>query len=382
MAGPTYITDIRKVVQIPAAERERLADVARKFAFRANDYYLSLIDWSDPDDPLRKIAVPDPEELAEWGSLDASAESAYVVAPGMEHKYDQTVLLLASDLCAGYCRYCFRKRLFMHRTDEVARDVSADIDYISRDPEITNVLISGGDPLFLATPRLERIVRQVRRIEHVKIVRIGTKVPAFNPYRILDDPALPAMLSRYSTPEKRIYIMTQFNHPRELTDPAVRALDALQNAGAVLANQTPLLRGVNDDPVVLADLFRSLSFVGAAPYYLFQCRPTLGNRHFAVPVEEGYRIYEQAKSRCSGLAKRSVFAMSHRTGKIAVVGLDEENIYFKYHQAARREDIGKFMVFRRCPKAVWFDDYTDIVREGRISDAEEKEEIRPPPLPA
>ncbi len=382
MAGPKYRTDIRKVTQIPADERDRLAAVTQRFAFRASDYYLSLIDWSDPSDPIRKIAIPDPEELVEWGILDASAESAYVVAPGMEHKYDQTALLLASDHCAGYCRYCFRKRLFMQQTDEVARDVSADIDYICRHPEITNVLISGGDPLFLATSRLERIVRQVRRIEHVKIVRIGTKVPAFNPFRILEDPALLEMVRRYSTPEKRIYIMTQFNHPRELTDPALRALDLLQSAGAVLANQTPLLRGINDDPVVLADLFRSLSFAGVAPYYLFQCRPTLGNQHFVVPVEEGYRIYEQAKSRCSGLAKRPVFAMSHRTGKIAVVGLDDEHIYLKYHQAALPEDIGKFMVYRRCPEAVWFDDYTEIVRESRITRVDE-EELRPlPPLAA
>jgi lysine 2,3-aminomutase len=381
MAGPKYRTDIRKIVQIPADEREQLAGVAQKFAFRSNDYYLSLIDWDDPSDPIRKIAIPDPEELVEWGSLDASGESTYVVAPGMEHKYDQTALLLASDLCAGYCRYCFRKRLFMQNTDEVARDISADIDYISRHPEISNVLISGGDPLFLATPRLERIVRQVREIEHVKIVRIGTKVPAFNPYRITGDPALLEMIRRYSTREKRIYIMTQFNHPRELTDPALRALDVLQSAGAVLANQTPLLRGVNDDAGVLADLFRSLSFAGVAPYYLFQCRPTLGNQHFVVPVEEGYLIYERAKSRCSGLAKRPVFAMSHRTGKIAVVGLDDEHLYLKYHQAARSEDIGKFMVCRRRPGAVWFDDYTDIVRESRI--AGEEEEIRPlPPLAA
>ncbi|RXE57348.1 radical SAM protein [Methanoculleus taiwanensis] len=378
MAGPKYTTDIRKVVQIPADEREQLAEVARKFAFRSNDYYLSLIDWRDPGDPIRRIAIPDPEELVEWGSLDASGESAYVVAPGMEHKYDQTALLLVSDLCAGYCRYCFRKRLFMQHTNEVARDISADIAYIRQHPEISGVLISGGDPLFLATPRLERIIRQIREIEHVKIVRIGTKIPAFNPYRIIDDPALPGMIRRYSTPEGRIYIMTQFTHPRELTDPALRALDILQSAGAMLANQTPLLKGINDDPAVLTELFRSLSFAGVAPYYVFQCRPTLGNQHFAVPVEEGYRIFEQAKSRCSGLARRSIFAMSHRTGKIAVVGLDDEHVYLKYHQAARREDIGKFMVYRRLPEAVWFDDYADLVRESRITRTEEEVRQVPP----
>lgn len=362
MSWPRYVTDVRKLTHIPQDERERLAEVTERFAFRSNEYYLSLIDWDDPADPLRKIAIPDPAELEEWGSLDASEESAFTVLPGMEHKYDQTALLLVSDHCAGYCRYCFRKRLFMKKGGEVVRDIAPDAAYIARHPEITNVLLSGGDPLFLSTPRLEELIRQVRAIDHVQIVRIGTKVPAFNPYRILDDPALPEIVRRYSTPEKRIYVVTQFNHPRELTGAAVKALDLLHRAGAVLANQTPLLRGINDDPAVLADLFRKLSWIGNAPYYLFQCRPTLGNRHFAVPLEEGYRIFEQAKQHCSGLAKRSTFAMSHATGKIAVAGLDEDQIYFKYHQAARAEDIGRFMVFRRNPRAVWFDDYTRPVK--------------------
>lgn len=366
MTGPKYITDIRRVTHLAPGERERLKDVTNRFAFRANDYYLSLIDWDDPDDPIRKIAIPDTAELEEWGSLDASEERSYTVLPGLEHKYDQTALLLVSDLCAGYCRYCFRKRLFMKATEEVARDVTADIAYISRHPEITNVLLSGGDPLILATSRLEHFIRQIRGIGHVQIVRIGTKVPAYNPYRIIDDPSLPEMIRRYSMAQKRIYIVTQFNHPRELTPVAVEGLDLLHQAGAVLANQTPLLRGINDDPRVLAELFRNLSYAGNAPYYLFQCRPTLGNRHFVVPVEEGYGIFEQAKTHCSGLAKRSTYAMSHASGKIAVVGLDDEFIYFKYHQAAKHEDIGKFMVFRRNPEAVWFDDYTEPVREWKI----------------
>ncbi|MDG6256921.1 MAG: KamA family radical SAM protein [Methanomicrobiaceae archaeon] len=378
MPGPKYITDIRKITQIPAEERERLAEVARRFAFRTNEYYLSLIDWDDPADPLRKIAIPDLAELEEWGSLDASEESAFTVLPGMEHKYDQTALLLVSDLCAGYCRYCFRKRLFMKDGEELVRDISGDVAYIARHPEITNVLLSGGDPLFLSTPRLDALLGQVRAIDSVKIVRIGTKIPAYNPYRILDDPALLDLLRRYSTPEQRIYVVTQFNHPRELTGVATEALDLLHRAGAVLANQTPILRGINDDPQVLADLFRTLSWTGNAPYYLFQCRPTLGNRHFAVPLEEGYRIVELAKQHCSGLAKRSTFAMSHATGKIAVVGLDDRYIYFTYHQAAQREDIGRFMVFQRNPQAVWFDDYTLPVRSCRTAPGRAPPEVPSP----
>jgi lysine 2,3-aminomutase len=366
MRAPRYITEIRDIHQLSAEERDRLKDVTDRFPFRSNEYYLSLIDWDDPDDPIRKVAIPDPAELEEWGTLDASEESAYVVAPGVEHKYDQTALVLLTNRCAGYCRYCFRKRLFMQMNTEVVRDLTQGFDYIRNHPEITNVLVSGGDPLFLSTRRLEAVIREVREIDHVKIVRIGTRIPVTNPYRIIGDPALLEMIREFSTPTRRIYVVTHFVHPRELTDAAIEGLDLLCRAGAVLANQTPLLRGINDDPVILGDLLRRLSFAGVAPYYIFQCRPTLGNRHFAVPVEEAYRIFEQAKSHCSGLAKRPVFAMSHRTGKIRVVGLDDECIYFKYHQAARRENIGKFMVFANNPAAVWFDEYTELVRECRV----------------
>ncbi|MBT8506878.1 radical SAM protein [Methanomicrobiaceae archaeon CYW5] len=366
MGGPKYLTNIRDIPQLSEEEHLRLGKVTEKFPFRSNTYYLSLINWEDPDDPIRRIAIPDPKELEEWGSLDASQESAYVVAPGVEHKYDQTALLLLTNRCAGYCRYCFRKRLFMRMNTEVARDLSQGLAYIRAHPEITNVLLSGGDPLFLSTRRLEAIIREVRAIEHVKIVRIGSRIPVTNPYRVMNDPSLLEMIRKFSTPEQRIYVVTHFVHPRELTDVAIEGLDLLQKAGAILANQTPLLRGINDNPSVLADLLRNLSFAGVAPYYIFQCRPTLGNRHFAVPVEEAYQIFEQAKSHCSGLAKRPVFAMSHRTGKIRTIGLDDECIYFKYHQAARREDIGKFMVFPRNPDAVWFDDYPELLRECRV----------------
>ncbi|WFN34391.1 KamA family radical SAM protein [Methanogenium sp. S4BF] len=366
MYQPKYITGLAKVPGLSAAEKQALAKVQDKFAFRSNEYYLSLIDWSDPHDPIRRIVIPDPAELEEWGTLDASEESQYIVAPGMEHKYEQTALVLVSDMCAGFCRYCFRKRLFMDTNREVVRDISKDLSYIASHPEITNVLLSGGDTLFLSTKQLENIIRQFREIDHVRIIRIGTKVPAYNPYRILNDPQLPDVIRKYGTDEKKIYIITQFNHPRELTKPAIRGINILQDAGAVFANQTPILRGINDDPDVVAELHRNLSFVGIAPYYVFQCRPTLGNRHFVVPVEEAYFILEKAKMNCSGLAKRFTFAMSHVCGKIAVVGVDDERTYMKYHQAASWDDIGKCMSFNRTPGALWFDDYGCPVSEKRV----------------
>ncbi|WP_067053313.1 KamA family radical SAM protein [Methanofollis ethanolicus] len=360
---PQYLTRVDQIDALSTDEKAALRKVEEKFAFRSNDYYLSLIDWDDPLDPIRRIAVPSPLECEETGVLDPSQEKNYTVAPGLQHKYRETSLLLVSDVCGTFCRFCFRKRLFMDRGAEVTRDVTEEVAYIRDHPEITNVLLTGGDPLIMATSKLEPIVRSVRAIDHVGIIRIGSKMPAFNPYRIIDDPSLLEMIGKYSTDEKRIYIMAQFNHPRELTPQAVEALALLQKAGAIVVNQTPLLRGVNDDPDVLAELFRKLSFIGVPPYYVFQCRPTLGNGMFQVPVEEGYQIFEAAKGRVSGLAKRARFVMSHATGKIEIAGLTEGCTFFKYHQAADPANIGKFLAFRRNPSALWFEDYTEPVTD-------------------
>jgi len=358
---PRYLTHVDQIDALSAEEKSMVKTVEEKFPFRSNEYYLSLIDWSDPRDPIRRIAVPDPMEMEESGALDPSRESNYTVAPGLQHKYRETALMLVSDMCGTFCRFCFRKRLFMDGGAEITRDVTEEIEYIRQHPEITNVLLTGGDPLIMATTKLEPIIAAIREIEHVGIIRIGSKMPAFNPYRILDDPSLAEMIRKFSTPEKRIYIMAQFNHPRELSPQAVEALGMLLSAGAIVVNQTPLLRGVNDDPAVLADLFRNLSFIGLPPYYIFQCRPTLGNRMFQVPVEESYAIIEAAKAQVSGLAKRARFVMSHATGKSEIAGLTDDYVFFKYHQAADPENIGKFLAFRRNPDALWFDDYTEPV---------------------
>ncbi len=173
----SYVQDVRRVEQIPDEERESLAKVSERYAFRSNDYYLGLIDWSDPDDPIRRLIVPHEEELCDWGQLDASNEAANTVIPGVQHKYRDTALLLAVEACGGYCRYCFRKRLFMRDNHEVTRDLDAGIDYVEEHPEITDVLLTGGDPLLLSTERLGIILTRLREIPHVRQIRIGTQDP-------------------------------------------------------------------------------------------------------------------------------------------------------------------------------------------------------------
>ena len=151
MQNQRYITKLKQIPQLAHYERQNLERVNDKFAFRTNEYYQSLIDWEDPDDPIRRIVIPDIAELSEWGELDASEESAYTVVPGLEHKYSDTALLLVNNICGAYCRFCFRKRLFMYDNDESARDVGPAVEYISEHSEINNVLLTGGDPLLMST---------------------------------------------------------------------------------------------------------------------------------------------------------------------------------------------------------------------------------------
>ncbi len=358
-----HLKKIEKYVKLRKQEIVQLKEVTETFPFRSNDYYLSLINWDDPDDPIRKIIIPNSHELEKWGRLDPSDEENYTIIPGLEHKYHSTALLLISNICHGICRYCFRKRVFIDTQRTYLHDPAAAMQYITEHKEITNVLLSGGDPFALETSKLENIIRQLREIEHVQIIRIGTKMPAFNPHRIIEDPALLEMISKYSTEQKKIYIMTHFDHPRELTDVAVKSVNLLQKAGALLANQTPLIKGVNSKPEIMAELLGKLSFIGAVPYYIFQCRPAIGNKTYTVPIEKGYEIVEQAKSMVSGLAKRARYTMSHTTGKIEILGKTKKFVYFKYHRAADDQDSGRFLVFKSNPNAYWFDDYDEVVRD-------------------
>ncbi len=351
-----YIRSIDRIPHLSPQERNEIKKVAERYVFRANDYYLGLIDWSDPADPIRQLIIPRKEELDDWGKLDASNEQSITVRHGVQHKYRHTVLLLCNEVCGAYCRYCFRKRLFMDENDEVTNDVSEGIAYIAKNPEITNVLLSGGDPLLMSTRRIVEIIEALRDIRHVKIIRIGSKMPAFDPWRILNDQELQNALRKYSTPRKRIYLMAHFDHPRELTEVAIEGINCFIGNGVICANQCPLISGVNDNAEVLSKLNRRLSHIGCPPYYLFQGRPTVGNAPYKVSIVRGWRIFREALRRGSGLARRMRFVMSHETGKIEIVAVDSRYIYLRYHRAKDPADDGRFMVCKRNDQACWFDE--------------------------
>src|SRR5690625_4408611 len=202
VALPKYVTDIDKITQIPEAERAKLKKITEKFVFRVNEYYLNLIDWNDPDDPIRKLVIPNEGELDEYGRWDASDEDTNYVVPGCQHKYTTTALLIVSEVCGAYCRYCFRKRLFRNDVKEAMSDVEPGLKYIAEHPEINNVLLTGGDPMILATRRLRMILERLREIDHVKIIRLGSKIPVFTPIRIYEYPELLELICEFSTPVK------------------------------------------------------------------------------------------------------------------------------------------------------------------------------------
>lgn len=366
MSNPKYLTKLEQILAPEGQDLEKLKQVEQKYPFRANDYYLSLINWDDPDDPIRKIIIPQEDELESWGATDPSCESKYTKMPGLQHKYEPTALLLVNDYCGSYCRFCFRKRLFINRNVEVVRDFNEDIEYIAQHKEINNVLLTGGDPLVLPTNKINSLLSKLSYVDHLKIIRIGTKIPAFNPYRLLNDESFFTMIKKYCHEKLRLYFIMHFNHPRELTQPALELINRLRESGAVMCNQTPVLKGINDRPEILRNLFEKLANAGVPPYYVFQCRPTIGNKPFALPIEQSFKIYESARKNLSGLAKRARFIISHETGKLSVAGLTKEHIIMKTHMPVDANESGKMMIFKRNPEAYWFDDYKEKVEEYKI----------------
>ncbi|WP_456456185.1 KamA family radical SAM protein [Thermovibrio sp.] len=351
-------------VKIPEGEKRKLKEVVDRHPMFIPDYYAGLINWEDPNDPIKNLIFPSVDELDVSGSYDTSGEKENTVLTGLQHKYKETALLLVTNRCAGYCRHCFRKRLVGIPTDETLKLFDRAVEYIKEHPEITNVLISGGDPLVLPTQVIEYFLKELSEIPHLKFIRFGSRVPVFYPMRIYEDQELLKVFSRYSTPERRVYLVTHFNHPREITKEARRAVDSLIRSGVPVSNQAVLLKGVNDNPQTIATLMKEITSAGVLPYYLFQCRPVKRVKtHFQVPLKRGYEIVERAKQKLDGHAKRFKYIMSHRTGKIEIVGIIGNEIFLKYHQCKDPKKVGKLFKRLLTPKAGWLDDLKPVIEE-------------------
>lgn len=274
---------------------EPLREVVARYPLKITPGYLDLI--HEVDDPLWRQCVPDVRELETGGYADPLAEAHYSPVSAIIHRYPDRVILLASNNCAGYCRFCTRKRKVGSSEHAVSfREQREGIDYIAADERIRDVILSGGDPLILPDAVLEDLLSRIRAISHVEIIRIGSRVPVTLPERIT--PALGQMLRKYAP----LYLNTHFNHPRELTPDSAAACALLADHGIILGNQTVLLRGVNDDAATMTELLRGLLKNRVRPYYLHQMDLVQGTTHFRTPLQSGLDIIRNLRGPVSGMA--------------------------------------------------------------------------------
>lgn len=354
----TKASELREYMNLTDSQTEHLEKILDRFPMTVTRYYLSLIDWDDPgSDPVFRMCIPSIGETDLSGDFDTSGEADNTVIPGLQHKYSQTALILSTHRCAMYCRHCFRKRLVGISDDETADNLEEMAAYVRAHSEISNILISGGDAFLNSNHVIRQYLEHFSGIPHLDLIRFGTRTPVVLPMRIYDDSELLNLLKTYSQ-KKQIYIITQFNHPRELTDEARMAVKSLLDAGIVVKNQTVLLKGVNDDSHILGALLKELTKCGIVPYYIFQCRPVSGVKtQFQVPLEQGYGIVEGAKNMQNGQGKCIRYAMSHVSGKIEILGLlPDGEMLFKYNQAKYEADRARIFTRKLNPGQAWLED--------------------------
>lgn len=301
-------------------EKSKLVNIIDHYPMSVPKYYLSLINKDDPDDPIRKLCVPSIFETDMSGSFDTSGESSNTVVTGLQHKYKQTGLYLSTNKCAMYCRHCFRKRLVGTNDEEINKQFDEIVNYIKVHTEMTNVLVSGGDSFMNSNVKIEKILNEFIKIDHLSFIRFGTRTPVVLPSRIYDDKELLNILERFNK-IKQIYVITHFNHPNEITPESIKAIDDLKNVGIVVKNQTVLLKGINDDSDTMTELMKGLTKIGIIPYYIFQCRPVSGVKNqFQIPLKYAVKIIDETRKKLNGISKSFKYAMSHPTGKIEIIG--------------------------------------------------------------
>jgi lysine 2,3-aminomutase len=295
----TTVDQLSAYIPLSKLEKSQISTVSKRYPLSITPYYLSLINPADPDDPVRKQSVPCIQEITMGmiGEEDPLEEERDSKVPGLVHRYPDRVLMVLTDVCPMLCRHCTRKREWRKgawvRTDA---EIEAMLGYIRNHKEVRDIVVSGGDPLTLATSRLESILSRLRQISHVEIIRIGTRFPVVLPMRIDDE--LCAVLSKYGP----IWVNTHFNHYQEITPEAARACDKLLRAGVPVNNQTVLMRGINDSVAIQTKLCQGLLRSKVRPYYLFQCDEVQGTEHLRTPVEVGIKIIDGMRGHTSGLA--------------------------------------------------------------------------------
>ena len=270
-----------------------------KMATAITPYFVTLMSRTDPNCPIRRQALPSLEEfhVSPHDLLDPCAEDENSPVHSLVHRYPDRVLLLVTDKCAVYCRYCTRRRMVGSSENCIKEEeLDAAIAYIQATKKIRDVLISGGDPLLLEDDHLERILSKLRKVPHVEMVRIGTRVPVTCPQRIT--PALTNMLKKYHP----LWMSIHFSHPKEITKEVRRSCGLLADSGIPLGSQTVLLRGINDKPSIMKRLMHELLKIRVRPYYIYQCDLAMGTEHFRTPIAVGMNIIEKLRGHTTGYA--------------------------------------------------------------------------------
>jgi len=295
----TTVEELKEIVNLTPEEEKGVAQSLKVLRMAISPYFAMLMDPNDPHDPVRMQAIPTIKELDFSASdmEDPLFEDIDSPVHGLTHRYPDRVLFLITDMCANYCRHCTRRRLAGQ--EDHARDkasIDAAIKYIKEHEEIRDVLLSGGDPLLVSDAFLEDIIKRLKAIDHIEIVRIGSRTPVTLPMRIT--PELCKMLAKYHP----MWLNTHFNHPREITPESKAAVEMLADHGIPVGNQTVLLRGINDCPTIMKKLVHELVKIRCRPYYFYQCDLSRGIEHFRTSVEKGLEIAESLRGHTSGFA--------------------------------------------------------------------------------
>ncbi|HOJ12564.1 MAG TPA: lysine 2,3-aminomutase [Clostridiales bacterium] len=293
------VEQLGKVMDISNKEQQEIDICLERFRMAITPYYSTLIDPDDSNCPIRTQAIPSVKELIvqESDMADPLGEELYSPVENIIHRYPDRVLFLLTHKCSMYCRHCTRRRMVGEEDFSISEEIlDKAVEYIRNKTAVRDVLLSGGDPFVMTDARLEHIIQRLREIPHVEVIRIGTRTPVVLPMRITDN--LVDMLKKYHP----IWINTHFNHPKEVTDIAVRACEKIIDAGIPLGNQSVLLKGVNDNAEILKELFLKLVKARVRPYYLYQCDLAQGIGHFRTKVEVGIEIMQNLRGYISGYA--------------------------------------------------------------------------------
>lgn len=362
----TTVDGLKHYVSLTDQEEKDCRAVVADHPMNIPRYYLGLVDADNPDDPIRKLCVPGVEELVVAGKMgettgDPYGDDKHDKGNGILHKYPYTALVVGTEYCAMYCRHCFRKRMVGLPNEQTVTNFQGAAKYFREHAELSNVLISGGDPLMLPTQTIKQMLKELSDIDHLNYVRIGSRAPVVFPMRFQDEELIQVLQDFNRI--KPLYVPTHFNHPAEITPVAADAIMRLREAGITVNNQAVLLGGVNDSVDILVELMNGLLRIGVNPYYLYQCMPVSRVRHhFQVPLKEGVDIVDAARRRLDGYGKRFKYIIGHDIGKIEICGRIGDKLIMKQLHArpGYQEESSRMLVRQLTESGGWLDDLPEI----------------------